>query len=129
MGAQTQLASMGKKKGKKKKKGPDPEEMEKQKDHRVKLLVEASVQTRIEELAIRMEVQGDVDKMSFNGYRLMRLPEMVSDLVSLRECNLSHNRLREFPEQTYELANLVKLDLSFNVINILPPDISLLTGL
>merc|ERR1711904_129947 len=113
---------MGKKK--KKKKGPDPEEMEQQKDHRVKLLVEASVQTRIEELAIRMEVQGDVDKMTFSGYRLLQLPDMVSDLAALKECDLSHNRLREFPEQVYELSQLVKLDLAFNVIPTIPPEIS-----
>jgi len=90
---------MGKKK-KGKKKGPDPEELERQKDHRVKLLVEASVQTRIEELAMRMEVQGDVDSMSFNGYRLMRLPGMVSELYDLKECNLSNNRLSAFPTET-----------------------------
>merc|ERR1711912_98411 len=101
--------TMGKKKKGKKKKGPDPEELEKQKDHRVKLLVEASVQTRIEELAMRMEVQGDVDTMCFNGYRLMRLPEMVSDLYDLTECNLSNNRLSDFPAQTYDLSMLVNL--------------------
>lgn len=57
---------MGKKK-KGKKKGPDPEELERQKDHKVKLMVEASVQTRVEELAHQLEVSGQVDKMSFPG--------------------------------------------------------------
>merc|ERR1711998_519216 len=97
--------AMGKKKGKKKKKGPD-----------------------IEELSHRMEVQGDIDKMSFSGYKLMRLPEMVSDLLTLRECDLCNNRLRDFPEQVYDLENLEILDLSFNVISAIPPDVGRLSN-
>ena len=92
-------------------------------------MVEAALQTRVEELALRMEVDsrheymeeqlcvklgrfsliailsvlqqisGDVDTMSFPGYRLQRLPELVKDLQTLKECDLSHNRLKEFPHQ------------------------------
>ena len=70
-----------------------------------------------------------LNSLRVQNNRMDKLPEVFSQLRSLKFLNISNNKFQSFPSVIPEMTNLLDLDISFNMISTLPPEIGRLTSL
>lgn len=70
-----------------------------------------------------------LNSLRVQNNRMDKLPEVFSQLRSLKFLNISNNKFQSFPPVIPEMTNLLDLDISFNMISTLPPEIGRLKSL
>uniref|UniRef100_I1PK27 NB-ARC domain-containing protein n=1 Tax=Oryza glaberrima TaxID=4538 RepID=I1PK27_ORYGL len=67
--------------------------------------------------------------MSLKGCKLVKLPESIGELHSLRYLDISHSRVKELPEKFWRLYSLQVVDASRSSLRVISPDVTKLINL
>ncbi|XP_040383846.1 putative disease resistance protein RGA3 [Oryza brachyantha] len=67
--------------------------------------------------------------LSLKGCRLVKLPESIGDLHSLRYLDISHSRVQELPEKFWQLYNLQVVDATRSSLKAISNDVTKLINL